>query len=409
MATSQNDVCESVAKCACLFYCSLSKNGKPVNNQWTSMAAVVMFNPLKETDKFSVVSLGTGTKCLGQKEISANGELVTDSHAEVVARRAFLCYLYEQLKLCRDKDKNSIFKINKSSKTEESAYSVTLLEEVAVRNDIQFHLFVSHVPCGDAAIFPNKTEIISEPSVPKKAKVSVEEHVEIQHRTGAKLQVGAKHYEEEFQEPGKCRIKGGKGDPTLCMSCSDKMFKWQLMGFQGSLLANFIKEPIRMSSVVVGAGVPCDYEAFERAIYMRFRENVVRLQIFEEYPKFLDNFTCPLIFQSSVNFMELGNAVLPAPASIISYQLLNGKCRTQVSVNGRKHGVTKKMKGKSALLDICRVNLFQLFRSLSSSKCTSYQECKLLNSVYYNIWSRVKNNVLKGWTEKPEIMLQFEG
>lgn len=36
-----------------------------------------------------------------------------------------------------------------------------------------------------------------------------------------------------LQEPGLLRRKPGRGTPTLSMSCSDKLAKWQLCGWQG--------------------------------------------------------------------------------------------------------------------------------------------------------------------------------
>jgi tRNA-specific adenosine deaminase 1 len=48
------------------------------------------------TQQCFVVSLATGTKCIGnglEKEKSSTGNLLHDSHAEVLARRGFIVYI----------------------------------------------------------------------------------------------------------------------------------------------------------------------------------------------------------------------------------------------------------------------------------------------------------------------------
>lgn len=46
-----------------------------------------------------VVVLSSGTKCISGEYISDQGLVVNDCHAEIVARRALLHFLYAQLEL----------------------------------------------------------------------------------------------------------------------------------------------------------------------------------------------------------------------------------------------------------------------------------------------------------------------
>ena len=114
-------------------YNSLPKNGKPKPNEWSVLSAIIQ----DDTNDLEIVSLCTGCKCLGQHEIVPDGSRVNDSHAEILARRCFLKYLYNQLLIAQSSENNDSIFCQKS-----------------LKKGIKFHLFISELPCGDAVIFP---------------------------------------------------------------------------------------------------------------------------------------------------------------------------------------------------------------------------------------------------------------
>lgn len=140
----ENNIANEIAKLCVTHYNQLPKTGKPNTKQWTIMSAIVEQNKLKNTLK--VVSLGTGSKCIGQNKLCPNGSIVNDSHAEVICRRAFIRYLYQKINQFYSNDKKTIFTKNTNKNS----------NQLQIKPDVTFHLFCTQVPCGDAAIFPKQ-------------------------------------------------------------------------------------------------------------------------------------------------------------------------------------------------------------------------------------------------------------
>lgn len=220
------DFADNVAKICIQKYNALKKTGKPRIYEWTVLSGIV----LKDAKGvLSVVALATGTKCLGDSTLAKSiseetGSRIGDSHAEVLARRALIRYLYDQIDLILSGFKSQVFSLTNENK-------------IQLNNRISFHFFSSQTPCGDCSILP-KEEVYDNEMPPSKIRliddsnghVIAEPHYKDIHRTGAKCV-----QKEEKQDPrlpginyhimGPLRTKPGRGDPTSSLSCSDKIAK----------------------------------------------------------------------------------------------------------------------------------------------------------------------------------------
>jgi hypothetical protein len=121
----------TVGSCCLSAYHALPRHGKP--DRETSESTVLSGIVLESAEKgFQVVSLATGTKCLSAVARSCDGSLVHDSHAEVLARRAALLWLYREFErvLC---------KFSQYKKNQKGAYRIEYFS-VYIVNLATFHL-----------------------------------------------------------------------------------------------------------------------------------------------------------------------------------------------------------------------------------------------------------------------------
>ncbi|XP_022100943.1 tRNA-specific adenosine deaminase 1-like isoform X2 [Acanthaster planci] len=492
---------------------------------------------LPKKDDLKVVAMATGTKCIGRSKMSKEGDIINDSHAEVLARRAFLRYLYEQLQAARSGNQESIF----TSPDQDRLCSL--------KNSIKFHFFTSQTPCGDASIFPKESpagvELSKDPSsddceagagvkmvqdeslrghrgackragdsfdvdasslqlssdsssecLHSNKKLKCDKSVPIQvsvtepcvqqlcndtdslvsehgdnpsllldrsssrccstspactsvrddetdcktapnqlpeqtdsssgycrdiHRTGAKcmpegpqdlLLSGA-----DYHRVGLLRLKPGRGDPTLSMSCSDKMAKWNVVGWQGALLSHFLARPLHLTSVIVGK-CPYNQEAIQRALMGRLQQ-VSNLP--EHYTINVPHIvSTQVLFPDSKGAVQSSNAaghsnqgkVVPAGAAIIWANVKQGTL--EVSVNGKRQGVTSKnIHKKEARCSVCKAEMFESFKDLMQSCPESgypqtlrrndlhtYYDCKMAATPYQQALARF-HVVFNTWVKKP--------
>ncbi|KAM8817169.1 double-stranded RNA-specific editase 1 [Rhynchonycteris naso] len=212
------------------------------------LAGIVMTTGTDVKDA-KVISVSTGTKCINGEYMSDRGLALNDCHAEIISRRSLLRFLYTQLELylnSKDDQKKSIFQ-----KSERGGFKL--------KDSVQFHLYISTSPCGDARIFSPHEPILEEPAdrhPNRKARGQLRTKIESGEGTiPVRSNVSIQTWDGVLQ-----------GERLLTMSCSDKMARWNVVGIQGSLLSIFV-EPIYFSSIILGSLYHGDH--LSRAMYQR--------------------------------------------------------------------------------------------------------------------------------------------
>lgn len=118
-----------------------------------------------------------------------------------------------------------------------------------LQSGVNFHLFCSHTPCGDASIFLKDCRGNGNKQCVKRSAADDNEEVGPylkKHKVEGDNDVyrtGAKCLNEEtkrdlhlpgtaYHVVGAVRTKPGRGDRTLSVSCSDKLLRWHSCGIQ---------------------------------------------------------------------------------------------------------------------------------------------------------------------------------
>ncbi|GMP43311.1 hypothetical protein CsSME_00012713 [Camellia sinensis var. sinensis] len=138
-------------------YNSVSKKGKPQGREVSVLASFLLSSPSQE---LQVVALGTGTKCIGRSLLSPRGDIVNDSHAEIIARRALLRYFYAEIH-CLTNINNKLQHTNGSIPLQGDGVTNSLFYldtdglgqgKYKMRAGWKLHLYISQLPCkyGDA-------------------------------------------------------------------------------------------------------------------------------------------------------------------------------------------------------------------------------------------------------------------
>ncbi|KAL8671812.1 MAG: hypothetical protein Q9168_003696 [Polycauliona sp. 1 TL-2023] len=213
-------------------YDALPSKYKPVKAtddhfQWVPLSGIVAVKSNDEQPQ--CLSLGTGMKCLPINQVAqANGSILHDWHAEIVAIRAFNhLLLHECIALASSPSTVSPLLRRREAHELSEANGQQLF---SIHDDIQLHMYSSEAPCGDASM-----DLLME------AQVDATPWPVDQLHPATKKLPGLLRGRESFAELGIVRRKPGATLATLSKSCSDKLALKQctsLLSSCTSLLVN---------------------------------------------------------------------------------------------------------------------------------------------------------------------------
>ncbi|XP_042596859.1 double-stranded RNA-specific adenosine deaminase-like isoform X2 [Cyprinus carpio] len=184
----------------------------------------------------TVVSLGTGNRCVKGEELSLRGDTVNDCHAEIISRRGFIRFLYgELMKHWESPGDETIFEVADDGK-------------LKIKSDVTFHLYISTAPCGDGALFDK--------SCSEAAELNGSQHMPLfenvkQGKLRTKVENGEGTIPVESSDIVPTWDGIQHGERLRTMSCSDKILRWNVLGLQGALLSHFI-HPVYLRSITLG-------------------------------------------------------------------------------------------------------------------------------------------------------------
>jgi len=242
--TEDGDFADKTARYVCEFYQSLrTRGGTPQSNQWTVLAAFLLYTKPLESEaqgSLSILTIATGNKCVAVP--TERDKQVVDMHAEILARRELELLLLDGITV-RDMDPNQDSPLSLSERFAHDALQ-SLISSRAV-----LYMYSSHMPCGFASDAAHLDRLDREDEVLKQV---IWGDGDAPDRKNSNFRSDrANPVPQPTKKPSRA-----DAEPTSAYSCSDKLSRYQVLGLQGGRLGRIFEEHqwpfIRLAGIIVG-------------------------------------------------------------------------------------------------------------------------------------------------------------
>ncbi|KAM0787398.1 hypothetical protein ACM66B_003483 [Microbotryomycetes sp. NB124-2] len=368
-----------VAQCVLDTYARLPANGKPARRsngaaQWTVLAGICILNTSREADTAHCIAIGTGLKALPHAKLPRQGDVLHDSHAEVIARRGLLLWLYDQLERHANSEHNGTSFLERTERGSFRLQSGSCLA-----------MYISTLPCGDASTWSlaqadearRSNEIVT-PSERKQGNVCDTAAQTLgmstardDHKMATTTPPNSlvQRGRSDYSSMSNLRTKPGRLDslPTTSHSCSDKILLWQLVGLQGALLSSLGVEPLFLDCLVIGGVDVDDRDKVEGEV-----RRAVQSRAADAWPHAARVLFTNAVFQDSRE--AVAERCRVTVQDVVSCQeslsFIQGR-GSEVIVNGIRQGASSKRKQGEPLSHrsrsrMCKLSLFERHFALTA-------------------------------------------
>jgi hypothetical protein len=318
--------CSSILQlvCKCLGKLTSCANGV--------QAAVI----LKLGSRCEIVAATKGNDFISESQKLTNSHSIRDCHAEILARRGLILFILREMEKANRGVRDCC--VEKHDKYDYS-----------IKQGVEFHLYVSKVPCGDAAV------------------------------SGG-------------EKPGHLRLRCTDGEGSVLkaepdhlykMCCSDKIALWNVVGVQGALLSHLLRERVFFTSITVRGG---ERSAMSRAFSGRLEGIPLKVHT----PQII------ILGDPKVQIASTAEAL----------------CWVTNDHGGGEVITTSTGEQEKGSTDVSKHNLFKLWMGVAQCKVSTYQAYKLGAEQYQEDKKKFQEFLtrkgLGSWYHKPQNADNFQ-